>query len=207
MVTLISATVKQESWESILFQPVLKAYPTCHSWNITVHVSLGNLGKMEDVCTADKKKTTTINSLQQKCLAPIYVLSALQAELENLDSIYTSYKPIILTVTQLLRKEPFNKCTKRSLLPILGDALSCLTGTETTKGVRSIKIRVNQLIVMQHQQKETLAYIISILNGTRYTTQVNRQLINLVMEAVERTHQDITMLYNITSPFYISLSY
>ena len=60
---------------------------------------------------------------------------------------------------------------------------------------------------MQHQQQETLVHIISILNVTRYTTQVNRQHINLVMEAVERTHQDVTMLYNITSSLYTSLNY
>ena len=48
---------------------------------------------------------------------------------------------------------PFNKCTKRSLLPFLEDALSWLTGTATTKDVRSIKNRVNQLIATQHQQE------------------------------------------------------
>ena len=29
--------------ESVLFQPVLKAYPTWHSWLITAHISLGHL--------------------------------------------------------------------------------------------------------------------------------------------------------------------
>ena len=53
----------------------------------------------------------------------------------------------------------------------------------TTKDVRSIKTRVNQLIVVQHQQ-ETLVHIIFILNGTGYATQVNRQHINLVMDAI-----------------------
>ena len=143
------------------------------------------------------------------------MFSSLQAELANLNSIYyTSCKSLILTTTQLLRREPtfdsmspFNKCTKRSLLPFLGDAVSRLTGTAKTKDVRSIKNRVNQLIVMQHQHQETLVHIVSILNVTRYTTQVNRQHINLVMEAVERTHQDITMLYTITSSLYTSLNY
>ena len=37
--------------------------------------------------------------------------------------------------------------------------------------------------------------------------QVNRQQINLVMDIVERTQQDITMLYNITTSLYTSLSY
>ena len=101
---------------------------------------------------------------------------------------------------------PFNRCTKRSLLPFLGDAPSWLTGTATTKDVRSIKNRINQLIATQHQQQATLVHVISILNVTRYATQVNRQQINLVMDAVERKHQDITTLYNITSSLYTSLN-
>ena len=69
----------------------------------------------------------------------------------------------------------------------LGDALSWLMGTATTKDVNSIKNRVNQFIALQHEQKETLVHIISVLNVTRYATQVNRQHINLVIDAVERT--------------------
>ena len=83
-----------------------------------------------------------LNSLQQKPLAPTYILSALQAEPANLDSIYTSYKPLILTVTLLLKREltfnsmsPFNRHTRRSLLPFLGEILSWLTGTAKTKDV------------------------------------------------------------------------
>ena len=89
----------------------------------------------------------------------------------------------------------------------LGDALSWLMETATTKNVSSIKNRINQLIAMQHKQQETLVHIISVLNVTRYATQVNRQHINLVTDTVERTHQDITMLYNITSSLYTSLNY
>ena len=29
--------------ESVLFHPVLKTYPTCHSWIITAYISLGNV--------------------------------------------------------------------------------------------------------------------------------------------------------------------
>ena len=82
-----------------------------------------------------------LNSFQQKPLAPAYMISVLHRELTNLDCIYTSYKPLILTATQLLRREPgfdgvtpFNGCTMRSLLPFLADAQSWLTGTATTKG-------------------------------------------------------------------------
>ena len=102
---------------------------------------------------------------------------------------------------------PFIRHTKRSLLPFLGDALTWLTERATTTDVRRIKDKVNQLIVTQHQQKETLVYIFSILNITRYTTRVNRQHINLVMEPVEKTHQDVTTLYNITTSLYTCLDY
>ena len=116
-------------------------------------------------------------------------------------------------MTQLLKREPsfdgtstLNKCTKRSLLPFLGDALSWLTGTAKTKDVKSIMNRVNQLIATQHHQQETLVHVISMLNVTRYTTQVNRQHINTVMEAVERTHNDVNTLYNITSSLYTQMN-
>ena len=96
---------------------------------------------------------------------------------------------------------------RTSLLPFFGDALSWLTGTAMTKDVSSIKKRVNQMIATQHTQQETLVHVISILNVTKYATLVNRQHINIVMNAVERTHQEITTLYNITHSLYGSLSY
>ena len=58
-----------------------------------------------------------------------------------------------------------------------------------TKDVTSVKQRVNQLISTQHSQQETLVHVIAIPNITRYATQVNRQHINLVMNATEKTHQ------------------
>ena len=34
---------RMELGESVIFQPVLQAYPTRHSWIITAHISLGKL--------------------------------------------------------------------------------------------------------------------------------------------------------------------
>ena len=34
MITLVNTGATQESWEWVLFHPVLKAYPTCHSWTL-----------------------------------------------------------------------------------------------------------------------------------------------------------------------------
>ena len=101
----------------------------------------------------------------------------------------------------------YNKHIKRSLLPFLGNALSWLTGTANTKDVTGIKKRVNQFITVQATQQETLVHIVSILNITRYATQINRQHINIVIDAADRMKQDVNNLYNITNSWYTSLSY
>ena len=117
-------------------------------------------------------------------------------------------------VINLMNTEPsfngtsnYTKCTKRSLLPFLGNALSWLTGISTTKDVTIIMKRVNQLITTQNVQQETIVYIASILIVTRYATQVNRQHINIVMDAVDKMVQDVNNLCNITTLLYTSLSY
>ena len=140
-----------------------------------------------------------------KLSAPTQLLSGLEAELHNLNSIYTSYQPLIQAVTQLLKKEPsFNgipvssKCMRRSLLPFLGDALSWLTGTTTTKDINVIKTRIKQLVTTRQSQQEILVHITSIFNVIRYATQVNRQHINILMDTTEKTHQDFTTLYDTT---------
>ena len=96
---------------------------------------------------------------------------------------------------------------KRSLLPFLGNALRWLTGTATTKDVNSIKECVNQLTETQSIQQETLVHIVSILNVTRYAVQVNRHSINILMDKVDETSQDVNNLYNLTTSLATSLSY
>ena len=163
---------------------------------ITALVSLGNMENQWKFFTRQMIRThQLLTSLLQKLSAPPQLLSALEAELSNLNSIHTSYQPLIQAATQLLKKEPSfdgipvtSKCMRRSLLPFLGDALSCLTGTATIKDVNAIKTWINQLITTQQNQQKTLVNIISILNITRYDTQVNRQHINVLMDTMERTH-------------------
>ena len=43
MITLINTLSARENGEKVLFQPVLKSYPMCHSWLIPAHISLGHL--------------------------------------------------------------------------------------------------------------------------------------------------------------------
>ena len=135
-------------------------------------------------------------------------------ELSNIDDIYNYCKPIIISAINLINTNPSfdgksqqtTHC-KRRLLPFLGDALRWLTGTAITKDVNNIKTRVNQLIMMQSSQQETLVHIISIINVTQYAVQVNRHNINVLMNKVDETSHDINSLYNLATSIATSISF
>ena len=123
MITLVNTT--QNNRESVFFQPILKAYSTCHSWMITAHVSLGNIVKQWKLFTKQMIRShQLLPSLLSRPAAPTQLLSGHDEEFSNLNSIYTSYQPIIQAATQLLQREPSfdgipvsSKCMKRSFLP------------------------------------------------------------------------------------------
>ena len=138
----------------------------------------------------------------------------LQVELTNIEDIYNSCKTTLISAIDLLHTNPSfdgqsqsHICHRRSLLPFLGDALRWLTGTATTKDINSIKTRINQLMVTQLSQQETLVHVISILNITRYAAQVNRHSINILMDAAEATSYDINNVYNLTTSLATNISF
>ena len=132
-----------------------------------------------------------------------------QLELSNIKDIYHSGETTITSAIKLLQSnQPWTHIHhRRSLIPFLGDALSWLTGTATTKDIHNIKTRINQLIATQASQCQTLVHIISILNITRYATQVNRCGINTLMDAVRTTSHDINNLYNLTTSLATSINF
>ena len=148
--------------ESVIFQPVLQAYPTRHTWIITAHVSLGNLECHWKLFTRQLARTQQfLRSLDQQPSTPMQLLSTLQLELSNIQDIYKSGEPTITSAIQLLNSNQLQTHTwcRRSLLPFLGDALSWLIGTVTTKDIHSIKTQINQLIATQISQHNTLVHI------------------------------------------------
>ena len=149
---LQGAKQDKPKWESILLQPVLKAYQTWHSWIITMHIPIGNINKQ--LCMFHPKKTLAHELLMKLQYQPFtcnFILNALLGEVTNINSSYQLYKPPIWTALQLLWTEPFlNKLLpadspqpKRSLLPFLEDTLQWLTGTATTKDMTQIKQQIN----------------------------------------------------------------
>ena len=147
MITLVNTSSTRGHRESILFEPVLKAYPMCHSWLITAHISLGHLE--HHLKTFNRQMDGTCQLLQflsQQPSAPTQLLATFQVELTNINDIYIFYKPIIIPAMKLLNMYPsfdghckhYNQ-VRRSLLSILGNAQSWLTEITTTKDTNTIK--------------------------------------------------------------------
>ena len=112
-----------EPGESVIFQPVLQAYPTRHSWIITAHVSLGNLERHWKLFNGQLTSTQQfLRSLDQHPSAPPQLLTTLQLELSNIQDIFQSSKTTITSAINLLNSNqlPTGTQHKRSLLPILG---------------------------------------------------------------------------------------
>ena len=201
---------RMELGELVIFQPVLQAYPTRHFCIITAHTSLGNLEHHWKLFNRQFDRTQQLlRSLDQHPSAPTQLLSTLQLELANINDIYNSGETTVTSAIKLLQSnqpQTHIHC-RRSLLPFLRDALSWLTGTAITKDIHSIKTRINQLITTQASQHNTLVHIVSILNITRYATQVNRHSINTLMDAVRTTSHNINNLYNLTTSLATSINF
>ena len=215
MTTLTTTSTTKEIGESVLFQPVLKTFPTCHSWIITANISLGHLECHWKYFNRQLDKTCQLLLfLSHQPAAPTHLISPLQVELTTTKYMYHSCRPTIISALNLLNTDPSfnghmnsNTHCKRSLLPFLGNALRWLTGTATKKYVNSIKECGNQVIETQSTQQDTLVHIVSFLNVTRYAVQVNRHSINILMDKVDETSQDVNNLYNLTTSLATSLSY
>ena len=132
MLTLTTNSSRKELGESVIFQPVLQAYPTCHSQIITTHVSLGHLEHNWKAFNRQLARTwQLLCSLDQQLSVQTQLLSTLQVELSNIEDIYNSGKTTIISAIKLLQTHPSfdgqsepHMCCRRSLPPFPGDALS-----------------------------------------------------------------------------------
>ena len=104
---MLTPTTKSLGKESIIFQPVLQAYPTRHSWIITAHVSLGHLEHHWKAFNRHLARTQQLLCfLDQQPSALTQLLSTLQVELTNIEDIYNSCKTTIISSIKLLQTNP-----------------------------------------------------------------------------------------------------
>ena len=158
---LLHALAQGDRIESVLFQPVLAAYPTRHSWIISAHINLGTLHKPMHMFNRQKNIIhETISKLRNHPDDEIEPLQPLQVKLDNLHNHFMAYKPVFSSARSILQTQPSfdgkpippSGWKKQSLLPFLGSALKWLTGTATTKDIKYIKKQISSLIKTQENQ-------------------------------------------------------
>ena len=92
---LLHILAQGEKIESVLFQPILAAYPTRHSWIISAHINLGTLHKPMHMFNRQKNIVCeTISKLRNHLDDAIEPLQPLQVKLDNLHSLFMAYKPV-----------------------------------------------------------------------------------------------------------------
>ena len=204
---LLHILAQGERIELVLFQPILAAYPTRHSWIISAHINLGTLHKSMHMFNRQKNIfRETISKLRNHPDDAIEPLQPLQIKLDNLHNLFMAYKPVFSSARSILQTQPSfdgkpippSRRKKQSLLLFLGSALKWLTGTATTKDIKHIKKRISSLIETQENQWKMIVHV-SILNLTCYETQVNRQWINIILKELTKSNEDIRALFNITN--------
>ena len=205
---LLHILAQGEKIESVLFQPVLVAYPTRHSWIISAHINLGTLNKPMHLFNRQKNIICEmISKLRNHPDDAIEPFQPLQVELDSLHSLFMAYKPVFSSTMSILQmqlsfdRKPIPPLVRKeqSLLPFLGSALKWLTGTAITRDIKHIKKRISSLIKTQENQWKAMVHIVSILNLTRYETQVNRQWINIIFKELTKSNEDIRALFKITN--------
>ena len=158
---LLHTLAQGERIESVLFQPILAAYPTRHSWIISAHINLGTLHKPMHMFNRQKNIVREmISKLRNHPDDEIKPLQPLQVKLDNLHNLFMAYKPVFSSARNILHTQPsFDGKPipplgrkKRSLLPFLGSALKWLAGTATTKDIKHIKKQISSLIETQENQ-------------------------------------------------------
>ena len=131
MITFTTASTTKEIGESVLFQPVLKTYPTHPSWIITAHISLEHLECHCKYFNRQLDKThQLLLFLSHQPVASTHLSSPLWVELTTISDMYNSCKPNIISAINLQNTDPSfdghihsNICHRRSLLPFLGNSL------------------------------------------------------------------------------------
>ena len=145
---LLHILAQGEKIELVLFQPILVAYPTRHSWIISAHINLGTLNKPMHMFNRQKNIVhEMISKLRNHLEDAIEPLQPLQVKLDNLHNLFMAYKPVFSSTRSILQMQlsfdgkpiPPSGRKKCSLLPFLSSALKWLTGTATTKDIKHIK--------------------------------------------------------------------
>ena len=104
---LLHILAQGERIELVLFQPILAAYPTRHSWIISAHINLGTVHKPMHMFNRQKNIVReAISKLRNHPDDAIKPLQPFQVKLDNLHNLFMAYKPVFSFARSILQTQP-----------------------------------------------------------------------------------------------------
>ena len=137
----------------MIFQPVLQAYPTRHSWIITAHISLGNLECHWKLFKRQLTRTQQfLRSLEQHPSASTQLLTTLQLELSNIQDIYKSSKTSITWKKIRLHHLPIGE---------VGPSIKCSHLSPSRCGMGSLETCTDVIPIPESHTKKKKFFLIN----------------------------------------------
>ena len=170
--------------ESIIFQRLDVVTTTDARWLVTFAINLKPFGDfLEKLTMTLNESSITIGALNlrynvSKTASFGTIVNGLKTELSDLRTIHSD---IIRTFDDI---RTLRKRQKRSLLPIVGKALSFLFGTVSEDDLNSIKQGVNHLANNQKKISHIVEKTLTVLDTTRLEVSENRQAIDGLIVAL-----------------------
>ena len=140
--------------ELVLFQPILVAYPTRHSWIISAHINLGTLNKPMHMFNRQKNIVCEmISKLRSHPDDAIEPLQPLQVELDNLHSLFMAYKPVFSSARSILQMQP---SFDRKPIPPLGRKKQFSTFPRFS--TKMVNRNSNHQVYQAHKEMNPISY-------------------------------------------------
>ena len=170
--------------ENVLFQNIDTISTTNSRWMVTFvtdfqpfHVFLNNLF---DRLTKAGSAVESLKIRFDKASVTLYkrVLVSIQTEIHNLHRRRYQLLSVFNQYRSLQRK------SKRSLIPIVGKALSFLFGTVSEDDLNTIRRNIYNLASNQRKLNHVIKDSLTLINNTRSFAQENRHAINEIFESL-----------------------
>ena len=128
-----------------------------------------------------------------------HILLLFRQELIQLKITFREVKTNYKEIVSIFGQRSNAPRPKRSLIPIVGSVLSSLFGVVSQGDMKHISRNMNKLVGRTNALAHILNESLSIMDHTRDEVQANRQAVNKMGRMLNDLHENVRILYDITS--------
>ena len=185
--------------ENVIFQQLDVVSTTNSDWKITFVSDISSFqGLTDKLYKAQDEVRYHLMALLKRYDIPVNrgIYHAFEGQTKELDALRIMLDELQDTYNDIrtLQQPSQKRRSKRSLLPIVGKALSFLFGTVSEDDLHSINSNINKLANNQKKISHVVSQSLTILNDTRVQVIQNRQTLNNVIISISDLGQKLQNL-------------